>query len=184
MGRQCLRGVIVLLAIGRPVVSETSSSVATFSDTVVNGAIELVSVAAVEACNFSCIKGLSAAFDLREEFIACLCPDYAELSSAPDTRRRHLLPGDYDGLHDPDEMVDLTTHPYRGLKKEEHENELVGGRYLRGLTEEDVVAESAAFAVRVPGGLEAGTIFIDRLSSSLGLVASVFGVPESEVNQN
>lgn len=186
MGRRCLLGLAVLLVVGRPVFSQISSSLsspqatASSSDTVVNGVLELVSNAALRACDSACKKGLATAFGLSEDFIACLCPDTPSVSSASNTRRRHLSSSDYDGGHDSDEMLDLNAYPSVFRDEQDEGQEVAGGRYLRELAVRDV-AGSAAFAARIPGGLEGGAASLEEFSSSLSLVASAFGVDESEV---
>lgn len=138
---------------------QTSSDVD--QSTVINGVLQLLSTEAVSACDSKCEEALSAAFDVEESDVACLCPEARRrgLFSADGTRMDAILLGRHNN------MGDAQRNP----------------RSLRGLAEEDE-GQGAAFAARVPGGLSAGVSSLDAfVTNGRAEVASAFGVPELEV---
>lgn len=132
--------------------SPTDSIVPTSGDIVINGVLRLLSTEALAECAAGCQKGLAAGFGVEESAIGCLCPDNTS------SFRRQLF---------------VTPRGDPGSSSVQ--------RRLRGLAEMDEDGVGAAFAARVQGGVIAGIDAIELFSASAIVVASAFGVDQSEV---
>lgn len=174
--------VTATLLLLRPACSQTSSESFPANSTVVNGVLGLISDDAFDACGSSCETGLADAFGVLESAIACLCP---ELSST--SRRRQLLDvrrrlvEDSAGKQGVSDVMDVIQRSVlKGQVTDPRGNGDAGRgkRYLRALAEE---AGNAAFAARIPGGLEEAVESLELFMESAGLVAVAFGVSASEV---
>lgn len=184
--RHLLLGEILTVAVAllllRPSCSQTTSDTFPANSTVVNGVLVLISDDALDACDSSCEEGLAGAFGVSESAIACLCPD-----SSSTSRRRQLLKErrrlgqDRAGKLGVSDVMDvLQTSAVKGQGAEPLGNGTPGEgkRHSRALTEE---VGNAAFAARIPGGLEEAAESLELFAESKGLVAVAFGVSASEV---
>lgn len=151
--------------------SGSSDDLGDTGDTVVNGILELRTTDARDACEEGCTPGLAAAFGVDEPKVGCLCPD--------DLEARRRLSSFAAG--DPVDQALLRVSPSLLEHPKKKQQSLSRNRSLRALAELDE-SVSAAFAIRITGGIEGGADSLDLFSNSgVAAVASAFGVEESEV---